>query len=99
MSQNSSMCQHQKRGTLELDARRLGPTHPRRTAALDPLDRGAKIQQAPMNGSQVVFDPTGVLEVDWALGQLETVRHQQTLEGQLELAPKCPHRGYMNFGR
>lgn len=51
VSQDSSMCQHQEGGTLELDACRLGPTLPRRTAALDPLDRSVKIPQAPMNGS------------------------------------------------
>ena len=93
------MCQLQKRGTLELNASRLGPTLPCRTAALDPFYRSVKIPQAPIYGSQVVFNPTGILEVDGGLGQLETVCSQQALKGHLESAPKGPHRGNVDFSR
>lgn len=93
------MGQLQKRGTLELNASRLGPTLPRLTAVLDPLYRIVKIPQAIINGSQVVFDPADVLEVDWGLGQPETVRRQQALEGHLESALKGPHRSNVDFSR
>lgn len=65
--------------------------------ALAPLYRSIKIPQAPINGSQVVFDPAGILEVDGGLGQLETVCRQQALEGHFEPAPKGPHRGNVDF--
>lgn len=93
------MGQLYKRGTLELNAHRLGPTLPCRTAALYPFYRKVKISQAPVNGSQVVFDPTNILEVDGGLGQLETVCRQQALKGHLESAPKGPHRGNVDFSR
>lgn len=98
VSQKSSMCQLQKRRTLELSARRLGPALPCRTAALDPFYRSVKIPQAPINGCQVVFDPGDVLEVDGGLGLFETVCRQQAFESHLESAPKRPHRGNVDLG-
>lgn len=93
------MCQLQKRGTLELNTRRLRPTPPCRIAALDPLYRSVKFPQASINGSQVVFDPTGILKVDDRFGHLKTVCDQQALKGHTESAPKGPHGGNMDFSR
>ena len=99
MSQNPSVCQLQKRGTRELNARRIGPTLPCRTAALDPFYRSVKIPQAPIYGSQVVFDPTDILEVNGGLFQLETVGGQKARKCYLESALKGPHRGDVDFSR
>lgn len=97
VSQNSPMCQLYKRGTLDFNARQHGPKLSCRMAALYSFYRKVKIPQAPVNGSQVVFDPTNILEVDRGLGQLETLCRQQALKGHLESAPKSPYRSNVDF--